>query len=247
MIAPTKELKLKDTTFELKEETPPPATRMVPTLAGYTNLQKLKIEGFLEQQSVIILIDAGSTHNFMSKKQVILRGSPAITTTTQHLEGVPKEKFSGFLIQIQGFHEIEDKNPLSQLAEILGVSTKPSRLPHLKLFDHPMLNRPKLLLVVAWPDCFLQPQKVEEKRVVQEIIETRTVRPYLFPAMTHPYILFPGDKLLLKCYIPSNSPWLLISGDFHDFPQDQIMMLKDFLDDDLRFTAQDREKIEPLK
>ncbi|RRT35463.1 hypothetical protein B296_00045871 [Ensete ventricosum] len=39
---------------------------MVPTLAGYTNLQKLKIERFLEQQFVIILVDAGSTHNFMS-------------------------------------------------------------------------------------------------------------------------------------------------------------------------------------
>ncbi|RWW52107.1 hypothetical protein BHE74_00041495 [Ensete ventricosum] len=41
---------------------------MVPTLASYTNLQTLKIEGFLEQQSVIILIDVGSTHNFMSSK-----------------------------------------------------------------------------------------------------------------------------------------------------------------------------------
>ncbi|RRT60341.1 hypothetical protein B296_00015350 [Ensete ventricosum] len=38
-----------------------------------------------------------------------------------------------------------------------------------------------------------------------------------------------------------------ISGDFHDFYQDRIMMLKDFLDDDLRSTDQDREKTEPLK
>ncbi|RWW56438.1 hypothetical protein BHE74_00036848 [Ensete ventricosum] len=67
MIAPTKEPKLEDTTLKPKEkDTPQSATRMVPTLADYTNLQKLKIEGFLEQQSVIILIDAGSTHNFMS-------------------------------------------------------------------------------------------------------------------------------------------------------------------------------------
>ncbi|RWV78514.1 hypothetical protein GW17_00060516 [Ensete ventricosum] len=67
MIAPTKEPKLEDTTLEPKEkDTPQPATHMAPTLAGYTNLQKLKIEGFLEQQSVIILTDAGSTHNFMS-------------------------------------------------------------------------------------------------------------------------------------------------------------------------------------
>ncbi|RRT32846.1 hypothetical protein B296_00034950 [Ensete ventricosum] len=50
MIAPTKEPKLEDTTLEPKEkDTPQPTTRTVPTLAGYTNLQKLKIEGFLEQ------------------------------------------------------------------------------------------------------------------------------------------------------------------------------------------------------
>ncbi|RRT48378.1 hypothetical protein B296_00022999 [Ensete ventricosum] len=81
--------------------------------------------------------------------------------------------------------------------------------------------------------------------------ETRIVQSCLFPTMMHPYILFLRDKLLLKCYIPSNSPWLLmqhfqILGDFHDFSQDRTMMLKNFLDNDLRSTAQDREKIEPL-
>ncbi|RRT40406.1 hypothetical protein B296_00037865 [Ensete ventricosum] len=107
MIASIEEPKLEDTTLEPKEkDTPQSATRTVPTLIGYTNLQTLKIEGFLRQQSVIILIDTGSTHNFMSSK---------------------------------------------------------------------------------------------------------------------------------------------ISGDFHDFTQDRTMMLKDFLDDDLRSTAQDHKKIEPLK
>ncbi|RRT53758.1 hypothetical protein B296_00025268 [Ensete ventricosum] len=49
MIAPTKEPKLEDTTLEPKEkDTSQPATHKVPTLVGYTNLQKLKIEGFLE-------------------------------------------------------------------------------------------------------------------------------------------------------------------------------------------------------
>ncbi|RWW77225.1 hypothetical protein BHE74_00014627 [Ensete ventricosum] len=69
MIAPTEESKLEDMTLEPKEkDTPQPATRTIPTLAGYTNLQKLKIKGFLEHQSVIIPIDEGSTHNFMSSK-----------------------------------------------------------------------------------------------------------------------------------------------------------------------------------
>ncbi|RWV93220.1 hypothetical protein GW17_00044341 [Ensete ventricosum] len=70
--------------------------------------------------------------------------------------------------------------------------------------------------------------------------------------MTRPYILFPRDKLLLKCRILLNSPWLLmqhiqISRDFHDFFQDQTMMLKDFLNNDIRSMTQDHKKIEPLQ
>ncbi|RWV93513.1 hypothetical protein GW17_00044027 [Ensete ventricosum] len=62
MIMPIEELKFEDTALEPKEkDTPQPATRTVPTLVGYTNPQKLKIEGFLKQQLVIILIDIGST------------------------------------------------------------------------------------------------------------------------------------------------------------------------------------------
>ncbi|RRT61227.1 hypothetical protein B296_00018970 [Ensete ventricosum] len=88
MIAPTKEPKLEDTTLEPKEkDTPQPTTHKVHTLAGYTNLQKLKIEGFLEQQSVIILIDAESTHNFMSSK------------VATHLM-LQKEDYNGFEVKV---------------------------------------------------------------------------------------------------------------------------------------------------
>ncbi|RRT48074.1 hypothetical protein B296_00035238 [Ensete ventricosum] len=57
------------------------------------------------------------------------------------------------------------------------------------------------------------------------------------------------DKFFLKCYISPNLPWLLmrhfqILGEFHNFPQDRTMMLNVFLDDDLRSTTQDHEKIE---
>ncbi|RWW11691.1 hypothetical protein GW17_00024680 [Ensete ventricosum] len=88
MIVPTKESKLEDTTLEPKEkDTPQPATHTVPTLADYTNLQKLKIEGFLEQQSIIILIDTRSTHNFMSSK------------VTAHLM-LQKEDYNGFEVKV---------------------------------------------------------------------------------------------------------------------------------------------------
>ncbi|RWV82935.1 hypothetical protein GW17_00055524 [Ensete ventricosum] len=99
---------------------------------------------------------------------------------------------------------------------------------------------------------YTNPQKIKDKRVAQEMTEIQIVGSCLFLATTHPYILFPRDKLLLKCYIPPNSPWLLmqhfqISGDFHDFPHDLTMMLKDLLDDDFRSTTQDHEKFKPLQ
>ncbi|RRT58975.1 hypothetical protein B296_00000656 [Ensete ventricosum] len=73
MIIPTEEPKLEDKTLDPKEkDTPQLATCTVPTLVSYTNLQKLKIEGFLKQQSIIVLINAGSTHNFMSSTSKVL-------------------------------------------------------------------------------------------------------------------------------------------------------------------------------
>ncbi|RWW54289.1 hypothetical protein BHE74_00039139, partial [Ensete ventricosum] len=70
----TEEPKLKDMALgPKKNDIPQLATHMVLTLASYTNLQKLKIEGFLEQQSIIILIDAESTHNFMISKVAAAR------------------------------------------------------------------------------------------------------------------------------------------------------------------------------
>ncbi|RRT72623.1 hypothetical protein B296_00001531 [Ensete ventricosum] len=56
--------------------------------------------------------------------------------------------------------------------------------------------------------------------------------------------LFRLDKLFLKCHIQLNQLWVLmqcslISGYFHDFTGEQIMMLKVFPNDDLRSTTHD--------
>ncbi|RWV79801.1 hypothetical protein GW17_00059009 [Ensete ventricosum] len=55
------------------------------------------------------------------------------------------------------------------------------------------------------------------------------------------------DKLFLKCHIQLNQLWVLmqcslISGYFHDFTEEQTMMLKVFSDDDLGSTTHDRKK-----
>ncbi|RZS28943.1 hypothetical protein BHM03_00062601 [Ensete ventricosum] len=68
----------------------------------------------------------------------------------------------------------------------------------------------------------------------------------------HPYIFVSRNKFFLKCNISPKPPWFLmrhsqISGNFHEFPQERIKILKVFSDDDLRSTARDRKKLESLK
>ncbi|RWV83417.1 hypothetical protein GW17_00054979 [Ensete ventricosum] len=55
---------------ENTEEDLQPNNCMVHALAGYANPQMMKIGGFLKQQPVTILINTGSTNNFMDSKVV---------------------------------------------------------------------------------------------------------------------------------------------------------------------------------
>ncbi|RWW46012.1 hypothetical protein BHE74_00048091 [Ensete ventricosum] len=50
------------------EEEPQPADYAVHVLAGYSNPQTLKVGGLLKQQPITILIDMGSTNNFLNNK-----------------------------------------------------------------------------------------------------------------------------------------------------------------------------------
>ncbi|RWW00590.1 hypothetical protein GW17_00036441 [Ensete ventricosum] len=53
---------------ENMEEDLQPANCMVHALVGYVNPQAMKIRGFLKKQPVTILINTGSTNNFMDNK-----------------------------------------------------------------------------------------------------------------------------------------------------------------------------------
>ncbi|RZR98936.1 hypothetical protein BHM03_00028390 [Ensete ventricosum] len=53
---------------EATEEEPQPADYAVHALAGYSNPQTMKVGGLLKQQPITILIDTGSTNNFLNSK-----------------------------------------------------------------------------------------------------------------------------------------------------------------------------------
>ncbi|RWW89713.1 hypothetical protein BHE74_00001250 [Ensete ventricosum] len=55
---------------EATEEEPQPADYQVHALAGYSNPQTMKVGGLLKQQPITILIDMGSTNNFLNSKVV---------------------------------------------------------------------------------------------------------------------------------------------------------------------------------
>ncbi|RWW48452.1 hypothetical protein BHE74_00045471 [Ensete ventricosum] len=53
---------------EATEEEPQPADYAVHALAGYSNPQTMKVGGLLKQQPITVLIDIGSTNNFLNSK-----------------------------------------------------------------------------------------------------------------------------------------------------------------------------------
>ncbi|RRT42889.1 hypothetical protein B296_00037066 [Ensete ventricosum] len=53
---------------EVAEEEPQPIDFMVHELADYSNPQTMKVESLLKQQPIIVLIDTGSTNNFLNSK-----------------------------------------------------------------------------------------------------------------------------------------------------------------------------------
>ncbi|RZR89265.1 hypothetical protein BHM03_00016971 [Ensete ventricosum] len=55
---------------EAIEEEPQPADYAVHVLAGYSNPQTMKVGGLLKQQPITVLIDTGSTNNFLNSKVV---------------------------------------------------------------------------------------------------------------------------------------------------------------------------------
>ncbi|RWW39726.1 hypothetical protein BHE74_00054915 [Ensete ventricosum] len=55
---------------EAMEEESQPADDTVHKLAGYANPQMIKVGGLLKQQPITILIDTGSTNNFLNNKVV---------------------------------------------------------------------------------------------------------------------------------------------------------------------------------
>ncbi|RWV92886.1 hypothetical protein GW17_00044696 [Ensete ventricosum] len=72
IIEPIEESEPEDTNLESEKEDmkvdPQLVVSMVHALAGYANPQMMKIGGFLRHQPVTILIDTGSTNNFMNSK-----------------------------------------------------------------------------------------------------------------------------------------------------------------------------------
>ncbi|RWV90485.1 hypothetical protein GW17_00047306 [Ensete ventricosum] len=191
--------------------------------------QILDIDDFIKHQPITILTDNRSSNDLMNYKriQVTLCG-----------KGENEEK----MISTQC---------LETLVEISSTSAEPSRLLPTVLHD------PHMLVLQGEPPAHIRPyysphfQRTEAKKIVQGKREIRIIRPQPSLAMTlylqKLYLFVCRDKLFLKCHIQLNQLWVLmqcflISVYFHDFTEEQTMMLKVFPNDDLGSTAHDRKK-----
>ncbi|RRT77153.1 hypothetical protein B296_00005537 [Ensete ventricosum] len=152
---------------------------MTHTLASHVNLQVMKDEESLKQQSVTILIKTRSPNDLMNGK---------VKQVTLHRKRGSEDKI--------------------QRLEKFATSTELSRLHPTRLHDLHMLILQEEPPTHIWLYCFPHPQRAEAKKIIQETHETQIIRPRLSLAMTlylQKLCLFVcRDKLFLKCHIQLN-------------------------------------------
>ncbi|RRT36074.1 hypothetical protein B296_00040219 [Ensete ventricosum] len=214
---------------ENTKEDPQSDDCMTHALASHANPQAAKIEESFKQHPITVL-----TNNLMNGKgeQLTLcekHGSEVMTILTQRLQ---------------------------KLSKISVAYVEPSQLLPTGLYNLHMLILQNEPLAHIRPYCYPHPQRVEAKRIIQEMQEIQIIRPRPSLATTlylQKLCLFVCRyKLFLKYHIRSNQLWLLkqhiqISGYFHDFSKEWTIMLKVFPNDDHRSTAHDCKKIESLQ
>ena len=61
---------------EVTDEEQQPIDITMHALTGYANQQMMKVGGLLKQQPITVLIDTGSTNNFMNSKVAVLMALP---------------------------------------------------------------------------------------------------------------------------------------------------------------------------
>ena len=61
---------------KVTDEEQQPVDITMHALTGYANLQTMKVGGLLKQQPITVLIDIGSTNNFMNSKVTIRMALP---------------------------------------------------------------------------------------------------------------------------------------------------------------------------
>jgi hypothetical protein len=166
-------------------------------LAGISTPQTLKIEGYIKKKKVIVLIDSGSTHNFIHYKLAKalncfvypvpelrgITGKPDNVISSNGMKQLLKKGHQGVIAQLFSLDVQTSKPSIPQyLQRIIDKHSKvfediPKGLPTIRNHDHEIHLIPGSVPPNIRPYRYPYTQKSEIERMVEEMLEVGIIRP----------------------------------------------------------------------
>eukprot|EP00253_Pinus_taeda_P023214 PITA_23214 len=155
------------------------------SLAGITTPQTINIEGQIKKKKAIVLIDSGSTHNFIHWKEVELRGivgKPGKIISSNGMIKLLKKEQRGVIVQLCSLDVSTSESSISPyLQKVLDNHSKifetPKGLPPIHGHDHAS----HLILGSVPPNIrsyrYPYAQKSEIEHMVIEMLEAGIIQP----------------------------------------------------------------------
>eukprot|EP00253_Pinus_taeda_P027959 PITA_27959 len=174
-----------------KDNVPDEPVISLHALAGISSPQTLKIRGFIKHRPVVVLIDSGSTHNFIRQKvgEAVhcFAGAPSIIIS-HRMEKLLKKGHHGVIAQFNAIQAVETKSLLihPEMQQILNyhlpVFDKPHELPPSRGdHDHSITLVPGAQPPNVRPYRFPFTQKNEIEKIIKELLEAGVICPSISP------------------------------------------------------------------
>ncbi|KAL5576818.1 hypothetical protein UlMin_018517 [Ulmus minor] len=178
-------------------------------LTGWTAAKTMRVTARIGTHNVVVLIDSGSTHNFISDKVAALLHLPVVPTAPFHVRvanGQPLQCQGAQILQQESLEAIS--KDMRHTSSIFAICLQPPAVPHQTI--QPDMQT----LIEAFTAIFEEPQQLPPVREIDHCIplkdgtEPTNVRPYRYAyfqkAEIEKQVL---DMLQLGLIRPSTSPF----------------------------------------
>ncbi|GKA78600.1 putative mitochondrial protein [Tanacetum coccineum] len=179
------------------------------SVMGFTTPRTMKIQGKLGDRDVVVLIDCGATHNFLSvelvndlglvvsgRRSVTIKGKTSLSRTLVSLKSMVRllqKENKGFLVEMKQLDDTQAEATTTKtsfdigglLAKYENVFNLPSGLPPSRDHEHSIVLKDGTMPIGVRPYRYPHIQKNEIEKLVKEMLAAGVIQPSSSPLMCH--------------------------------------------------------------